>query len=168
MPFSSITVAIDPGRDGAIVGVDPDGVIQGYRLLGTGTESVQPLREFLSEHCCVVDEEVVIERNASAPGQSVTSAFTQGENYGILCGALRVLGWGLRTIEPSSWHKLVPKPKGPKYILSKRNIWDSAELANPSVFRGLSRHKAQGLADAYYMALAEQSRRNPPTIDLRD
>jgi len=160
-------LAIDTGRDGAAVVVSPDLQILDYLMLRNHLESAHLLAVLIEEY---QPERIVVERNASAPGQSVTGAWTHGMNYGIVLGVICGGGYEYVTIDPGTWHKIVPREEheDEQFLkwgtrLAKWYIWNSAARANPGVFENLRERKDQGLADAYWMAVADY-RRNRPAL----
>lgn len=94
-----IYIGIDPGKDGAMAVITPDGAAifpfdeGGYR------NALDGLRGFHENcRCC-------LERVNAMPGQGVTSMFKFGENFGFIRGLLTAYGISYELVTPQKWKK---------------------------------------------------------------
>lgn len=94
-----IYIGIDPGKDGAMAIIVPDGVSvfpfgeDGYK------NALDGLRGFADNcRCC-------LERVNAMPGQGVTSMFKFGENFGFIQGLLTACSIPYELVTPQKWKK---------------------------------------------------------------
>jgi hypothetical protein len=158
-------VGIDPGKDGAVVGVGDDGSIEIAQLttdltikIGKGTK-----REYLPREMHKVMQyakfigatKAVIEKQQAMPKQGVSSTFSIGLGYGLWVGLLTALEIPIVEVRPAAWQKVVLKGapgqgKGRAvYVVQQR-------LPALNLTPGKKRKPHDGLADAGCLTLYGQ------------
>lgn len=95
-------IGIDPGANGACVGITEDGIIHEIRFGKVTDSEVYKFMEGLSfEYSCFCTIELV----GAMPGQGVSSLFAFGFNTGKLHGFLIASGIPFEQKVPRSWQK---------------------------------------------------------------
>jgi crossover junction endodeoxyribonuclease RuvC len=101
---SSIHIAIDPGKNGGIaVSTGCASTARAYSMPGTAHD----LAALLSDVSLLGDAEVVLEKVHAMPKDGGSSAFTFGENFGVIQGVLAALMIPYRFVTPQQWQKKV-------------------------------------------------------------
>lgn len=102
-------IGIDPGKSGAIVWEDRDGVVHAENM----PEDVHGLNQIA--FVCASCDRAYIEKVHSMPRQGVKSTFTFGRNLGHIEMMLVSLGMPYKEVSPTVWQKAVcgalPKEK---------------------------------------------------------
>ena len=94
-----VYIGIDPGKDGALVLLQPDGVV---KVTAPFDE-----RQYLDMLRTAGDSAFAIVENVHAmKGQGVSSMFNFGRNFGWLQGALMVMGIPFELVMPQKWKKV--------------------------------------------------------------
>jgi crossover junction endodeoxyribonuclease RuvC len=152
-------VGIDPGLDGALAVIGPDGVevfvaptIGGGRA-GRRRPDAAAMAQLLAG---LRVELAVVEAVGAMPKQGVTSTFTFGVGFGIWQGVLAALGVPYQLVAPQAWKKAVlagtARDKAAAIAFARRRFPGVSLLATPR-----SRVAHDGVADA--LCLAEFARR---------
>lgn len=93
-----IYIGIDPGKDGALAALLPDGGVH-----------VVPFNEvaYVSEISSLAEFETmcVLEHVGAMPGQGSVSMFHFGENFGFIRGVLSANGVPYELVRPQKWKK---------------------------------------------------------------
>lgn len=108
----STQIAIDPGKNGGLAIRKGDGPVQAYAMPDTVHDLVALLRSSIDP--LEYELEAVLERVHAMPRDGGVSAFSFGENFGMLQGVLAALGVPYRFMTPQQWQKKVgalPKEK---------------------------------------------------------
>ena len=149
-----IFIGVDPGLDGALAAVTPDGAAvwdtPTVRLAkGRRDYLVPEMAALLLPHAG--GGVVAIERVGARPGQGVTSMFTFGKGFGIWLGLLAALGVPYDLVTPQKWQKAlgVAGDKGSHRLRASQLF--------PSLAHELRLASHDGRADA--LLLAEFMRR---------
>ena len=124
-----IWVGIDPGLDGGLAAITPDGL----SLAVMPTVPVGERRQ-LDEQAVVSwllqhrPGRVCIEQVGARPGQGVVSMFTFGTGWGLVRGICAGLGLPYVLVRPQEWQKemLAGQPKGSEYLVASR-LWPYAD-----------------------------------------
>ena len=152
-----IQLGIDPGLDGGIAAITPDGL----QLLVMPTVPVSTRRQ-LDEQAIVQwlmpyasqPTRVFIELVASRPKQGVVAMFSFGTGWGLVRGICAGLGLSYELVRPQEWQGEILKgqPQGSEYLVASR-LWPDVD------WRGSERAKKphDGLVDA--ALIAEYGRR---------
>lgn len=110
-------LGIDPGQNGGLALLTPDGIAQAFRMPHTEAD-VARLFEARIEPACIVY--CLIEKVHSFPDQGVASSFTFGRGVGLLIGLLLAHEIPHEEMPPQAWQKAlgipprVKKPRKPK------------------------------------------------------
>ena len=147
-----IFLGIDPGLDGGLALLSPDGlllevmpVLPGDRCELDDMRLAGLLRAWAPQH-------VVVESVHAMPKQGVSSSFRFGEGCGAIRGMLAALGLRHTYVTPQAWMKvmLAGTTRGDKGVAMKR----CAELWPAVDFRASARAKLphSGLCDAALIA----------------
>jgi hypothetical protein len=95
-------LAIDPGQDGGIAYVDPEGFPFAVPMPATDGDILDLLRSLRASGIeCAVVEEVVGFIPSAGPG----AMFTFGKGFGFLLGCLSALGYRVELVRPAKWQK---------------------------------------------------------------
>lgn len=148
-------VGIDPGLDGGLAALTPDGL----ELCVMPVVAVGKRRQLdeqavvgwlLARRPC----HVFIEQVGAMPGQGVTSMFSFGTGWGLLRGICAGLALPYELVRPQEWQgaMLAGQPKGSEYLVASR-LWPYAEWRASE----RSRNFHDGLVDA--ALIAEYGRR---------
>ena len=105
-----IIVGIDPGRKGALAGLNEAGKVVRVWEMPYIARSVDVVGicAFLDEVYYAMDEihpkmEVWIEKVHAMPGQGVTSMFSFGESFGIIEGVIQTMELPMHLVAPQTW-----------------------------------------------------------------
>jgi hypothetical protein len=154
---------IDPGKDGAVAWLLPDGTVElhdvpTFAVKKTKREYDVPGMVSLLEHAQARGGglRVCIEAVHSMPGQGVASTFSFGKGYGLWLGILGALRISFEAVAPQTWKKLLmancPKEKEASVLVAGQLFPLAVPLLHGS--RGAA---LDGRADA--LLLAEYARR---------
>lgn len=146
-------LGIDPGLDGGLALLSPDGLLlEVMPTIGSTKREVDSgkvgelLRAWNVEHA-------VLEKVGARPGQGVVSMFTFGMGLGCIKGVLGALDIPHTEVQPKEWQKTVCKgmfSSDPKAMAQQRvrQLWPQQSfLATPR-----SKVPHQGLVDAALLA----------------
>mgnify|MGYP004451981173 FL=1 len=160
----ALIVGIDPGKDGAVVAIDEDGIVRDVSLtkerftvpIGKGSRreyDAVAMGNYLTElHALQGVRLVCIEKQQARPGQGGTSMFSIGMGYGLWLGIIGTLTIPCSVVHPKTWQKSVLRDvpgigKGRAILLCKQRLPD-LELAP-----GKKRKSHDGIADAACIAM---------------
>lgn len=150
----ALYIGIDPGQNGAIALLFPDGRAFAYSFTD------RDVLEVLEEHVAPLLEEydlcATIEQQQAYPGQGISSAFHLGERQGELRGWLSGHGVRLLWKRPAQWKKIVPGGSlatGDTKETLKRMARTRAAEFFPSLAGELGRVKDSDKAEALLIAL---------------
>jgi crossover junction endodeoxyribonuclease RuvC len=124
-----ICVGIDPGLDGGLAAISPEGLelaVMPTVPVGKGRQiDEQSVVSFLTS---IRPGVVFIELVHAMPKQGVTSMFTFGTGWGLVRGVCAGLGLPYELVQPQEWQKcmLVGQPRGSEYLVVSR-LWPNAE-----------------------------------------
>lgn len=93
--------AVDPGKNGAIAALQPDGEVSVVNMPDTAMDVIAYFREQSMPGDICYMEEV-----HGMPGQSGTAMFNFGKNFGVLVAAVLAAGVRLVLVRPQQWQKL--------------------------------------------------------------
>jgi crossover junction endodeoxyribonuclease RuvC len=151
----SLTIGVDPGKEGAIACLQDEDVRWIIDMPMAGGEIATPLLDQMYDSSgfgpwCPVHgvTPVGIERVHSMPKQGVASVFTFGKAYGIMLGYFAANGHRIHHINPGDWKKalhLTGKDKDAARLLAIE-LW-------PADAQLFARKKDVGRADAALIAL---------------
>lgn len=150
-----ICVGIDPGLDGGLAAITPDGlflsVMPTVKVGERRQIDEQAVVEWLMRHR---PGRVCIEHVGARPGQGVVSMFTFGTGWGLVRGICAGLGLPYVLVRPQEWQKelLAGQPKGSEFLVASR-LWPNAEWRASEQ----SQRPHDGLVDA--ALLCEYARR---------
>jgi crossover junction endodeoxyribonuclease RuvC len=125
-----IFVGIDPGLDGGLAALTPEGlalqvmpvvkVLKGRQL--DEQAIVQWLAPFVPRACAY------IELVHAMPKQGVVSMFTFGTGWGLVRGICAGMGLPYELVRPQEWQAAMLKgqPPGSEYLVASR-LWPNAE-----------------------------------------
>lgn len=154
-------MAIDPGINGAYALFTPNGGLQSADDLprfSSGLDTMSVAALFRDRPSLIM-----IEREASRPGQGVSSVFGFGFACGVISGCAACSGAPVHYVSPNIWKKhfkLIGKPKDASRELASRLYPE---------FRGLARVKDHNRAEAILIgryALDTASR--PPAVEFEE
>lgn len=93
-----IYIGIDPGKDGALAQIGPEGIA----VVPYDPETYAHILTLAgSANGCVA----CLEHVGAMPGQGVTSMFSFGENFGFIQGLLTACGVPYQLVRPQRWKK---------------------------------------------------------------
>lgn len=92
-----VYIGIDPGKDGALVALLPDGI----RVVPFDEVSYASTLDELSGF----DAMCILEHVGAMPGQGSVSMFHFGENFGFVRGLLSAFGIPYELVRPQKWKK---------------------------------------------------------------
>jgi hypothetical protein len=154
----TIVMGIDPGLDGGLVALGPDGRVAAADLMptlpsgrGSGRRlDFVRLRDLLPRG---PDALVVLEELQGRPGAAMgaTSALTMGQNHGLLVGMLVERGVAFELVNPQRWQRVMTPGSGdPKCrsVLTCQRL-----LPRLCLTPGKRTKPHDGLADAALLAL---------------
>ena len=103
-----MVMGIDPGKNGAIVWRDEDGMMpKVLRMPPTDGDCVDALRSVSAEYCtyggprtCYIEKVGGFVKGKSAPGSAM---FQFGHGRGVLVGCLMTLGFRVIEVTPQKW-----------------------------------------------------------------
>ena len=162
--MGGVYLGIDPGKDGAIVALDEEGIVRKVMLtrenftipIGKGSRreyDSNAMGKVLTElHTTVGIKMAVVEKQQARPGQGGTSMFSIGVGYGLWLGILGVLDVPLLIVHPKTWQKTILRDapgvgKGRAVLICKQRI-PSLDLTP-----GKKRKPHDGIADAACIAM---------------
>jgi crossover junction endodeoxyribonuclease RuvC len=143
-----LIAGIDPGLKGGIAVLDDRTVIVAEPLPIMQSEiDVKAIASLLLDPR---PQLVVIERQQAMPKQGVSSTFKIGRNYGLLLGALQVLGYPVIEVRPHRWKQVVLRgqPKGKEAAIA----FVSKRYPEVDLRPGRCRKPHDGIADAVCIA----------------
>lgn len=160
----SLIVGIDPGKDGAIVAMDEQGIIKSVALtkelftipIGKGSRreyDAVAMGNYLTElHALQGVRLVCIEKQQAMPSQGGTSMFSLGMGYGLWLGIIGTLTIPCSVVHPKTWQKAVLRDvpgtgKGRAIYLCKQR------LPKLDLSPGKKRKPHDGIADAACIAM---------------
>jgi len=145
----TVFVGIDPGKDGAIAIIYPEGSRVPDNPHIMDMPDLSTLRSVLSGLDEGWDLSVALEAQQSMPGQGVSSTFTTGQGFGRLEGLLTGLWISYEVVRPQRWMRAMGIPAGAdkaKHVEVAQSMYPKAGLTGP---RG---RKLDGRADALLIA----------------
>lgn len=140
---------VDPGKSGAIALLSPDSEVIDCATMDDLSELYRVLN-----HCQLLDAYVWVEKVHAMPKQGVVSMFNFGAYYGMVQGALGVLGVRWELVLPRAWMRglgIPPKKKTETRPQFKRRLREEARRRFPK--------EKVTLATADALLIAEQCRR---------
>lgn len=139
-------IGIDPGVEGAIAVIAPDGSLELHSMPVAAREYlVQDLRDLLSH---VGPAVAVIERPVGSPGMGTfTSGFKQGLGVGLIEGILAGLSMSYQYVSPLKWKRALGIPAGSPKDVAK----PVAQRLFPAQSQFLGKRRAD-FADAALLA----------------
>ncbi len=152
-----VSIGIDPGLDGGLAAITPDGLIlQAMPAVAVGA------RRQLDEQAIVEwllpfagrQPRVFIEAVGARPRQGVVAMFSFGAGWGLVRGICAGMSIRYELVRPQEWQgaMLAGQPKGSEYLVASR-LWPSAEWRSSDK----ARKPHSGLVDA--ALIAEYGRR---------
>jgi len=150
-----IYIGIDPGLNGAIAVIDPDGklhledtpVLLPDPKKGKREYDEAGMRRCLASWFVIDEAKAVIEKQQAFPGQGVSSTFRTGMGYGIWRGLLAGLQIPYEIVGPRTWKKEMLKDMDQS---SKASSLLKAKQLFPTADITLKKH--DGRAEALLMA----------------
>ncbi len=154
-----LVVGIDPGLDGAVAVIGPEGVeaaVTPTLAAGRGGRRQYDAAAMARLLAGREVELAVIEAVGAMPGQGVASTFGFGVGYGLWLGVLAALQIPHQAVSPQAWNRVIlagtARDKAAAIAFASRRFPCVPLLATPR-----SRVPHDGIADA--MCLAEFARR---------
>jgi crossover junction endodeoxyribonuclease RuvC len=152
-----IHVGIDPGVDGGLAAITPEGlVLRTMPMFEAGGKRFLDEREIVRwmMDFAIRNARVFIESVHAMPKQGVASMFTFGTGWGQVRGICAGLGLSYELVRPQEWQRelLAGQPEGSEYLVASR-LWPAAEWRATD----RSRKPHSGIVDA--ALIAEYGRR---------
>lgn len=143
MAINRTLIAIDPGKNGAVVIAPVDGEII---VLEKEKSSWEVIARELQKH---PRAKIIIERQQSSPQQGVTSAFTTGEGYGTYRGMFMMMDAPVVVVRAKEWMKYLGIPGGMELKARKELIAEKVSPRFPNInLRGPRGGLRDGVSDA--------------------
>lgn len=175
-------MGIDPGLDGAVVAIDNN-----YQLLGCmDTVFIQAkkrlyatavmgdmLRELTTGTPKSKLVKIWLEKAASRPNEGVSSAFKNGQGFGLWEGILVGLGVTYDIVSPNSWAKLmlrdVPVGEPKARSMSKcQRLFPSIELKKPRGRKLTLDGRSDAALIAYYGMMQMHGEKKAPVTHAKN
>lgn len=140
------TITIDPGKNGGVAYKQGSAGVQIAAMPETVHDFVDLIYHIVGPFALA---ECVIERVHSMPHDSGRSAFSFGENFGMIQGVLAALGVSYRFITPQQWQKklgALPADKAQR----KRAIREVMQQRYPNLKVSLKTADALAMWDVLY------------------
>jgi crossover junction endodeoxyribonuclease RuvC len=123
----TVTVAVDPGKSGAIALIDSSAaLIDVYDMPTVGKLVSARLIVDLEDWEDTTFGDVIIEDVHAMPGQGVTSMFSFGRSLGVVEGVFGMAGKPIHYVTPQRWKKELGGGLGPDKEVSRLraiNLW---------------------------------------------
>lgn len=149
---AAVTIGIDPGQEGAIAAITPDGILT-CDIDGSLVDGIRFLGQLTQDYLI---QGVVIEKVNAMPRQGVSSSFKFGVTYGHLRGACIALGIPIIAEPvPRVWKKAIfgaGVTDGKEKAEQKRMARDKARELYPTTGDLLKRVKDADRAEALLLA----------------
>jgi len=103
-------IGIDTGKKGAVAVIVDGNPIEVYDcpiLPGKGSKTVYDVVGIAALIRRIAPDRATVEKIHSMPGEGVTSAFSQGEGYGLWRGILAGMGIPFVEMAPQTWQKIM-------------------------------------------------------------
>jgi len=143
-------VGIDPGLDGGLAAIGPEGLeLMRMPVVPVGKRKQIDEQVVVAWLARVRPGCVFIEKVGARPGQGVVAMFTFGTGWGLVRGVCAGLGLPYELVRPQEWQRsmLAGQPKGSEYLVASR-LWPNAEWRAS----GRSNRILDGLVDAALIA----------------
>ena len=124
-----ICVGIDPGLDGGLAAIGPEGLeLMPMLTVAVGKHRQIDEQAVVSWLMRIRPGSVFIEQVGARPGQGVVSMFTFGTGWGLVRGICAGMGLPYELVRPQEWQKamLAGQPKGSEYLVASR-LWPYAD-----------------------------------------
>ena len=144
--------AIDPGLTGAIAHFRNGELVRVVDMpVIDGRVDGRQVTDFIIANI-TGDRTIVVETPSVRPGESATSAFRAGENYGRIIQAVSY--WPLEHMRPQDWSKIVRRPA--KLARQERKAWSRRRAIElwPDHAHLFTRVKDDGRAEAALIGCA--------------
>jgi hypothetical protein len=156
-------IAFDPGLNGACAILDSSNNLKLFKLplVDKTIDSKQLI--FILKSNCEIDTPIIIEKTWARRGESTTSSFTAGKNYGILLAVANLFSQNVILITPQSWKKqfkelqeykpFIEAEKKKKRYYAKESSRVLASKLFPNNAKSFARVSQDGNSDAALLAL---------------